>query len=43
MPIKITLDEVLQTLKNKHFELLNINEFKNTNTMGHFKCNLHNI
>ena len=43
MPIKITLDEVLQTLKNKHFELLNINEFKNTNTMGHFKCNIHNI
>lgn len=43
MPIKITLDEVLQTLKNNNFELLNINEFKNTNTIGHFKCNLHNI
>lgn len=43
MPIKITLDEVLENLKIKHFELLNINEFKNTNSKGEFKCNLHHI
>ena len=43
MPIKINLDEVLHNLKNKQFELLNSNEFKNTNSIGKFKCNIHNI
>lgn len=43
MPIKITLNEVLQQLNKKNFELLNINEFKNTNSKGQFKCNIHNI
>lgn len=43
MPIKITLNEVLQQLNKKIFELLNINEFKNTNSKGQFKCNIHNI
>lgn len=43
MPIKITLDDILENLKIKHFELLNINEFKNTNSKGQFRCNIHNI
>lgn len=43
MPVKITLDEVLNYLNNKNYELLNINDFKNTNTIGHFKCKYHNI
>lgn len=43
MPIKITLEQVLKNLKEKKFELLNKEEFKNTNTKGNFKCLTHNI
>ncbi len=43
MPVKITLNDVLNQLNQKNFELLNISEFKNTNTKGLFKCKIHNI
>lgn len=43
MPTKITLEEVLSNLNSKNYELLNINDFKNTNTIRNFKCNIHNI
>ena len=43
MPVKITLEEVLTILNDKKYELLNVNDFKNTNTIGHFKCNIHNV
>lgn len=42
MPVKITLEEVLNSLKSKKYELLNIDEFKNTNSIGQFKCLTHN-
>lgn len=31
MPVKITLEEVLNNLNTQNYELLNINDFKNTN------------
>jgi hypothetical protein len=43
MPVKITLEEVLSILNEKQYKLLNINDFKNTNSIGKFKCLIHNI
>jgi hypothetical protein len=43
MPVKIQLEDVLKELEHKNYELLNVKEFKNTNSKGEFLCKIHNI